>query len=93
MGDPRSVRRQEDLRFVTGHGQFVDDRIEGTRLYAAFLRSPHAHANIISLNTVSAAALPGIHGVYTANDVLKSPSNPHGLGPLQHQSLSVLRHN
>ena len=82
MGDPRSVRRQEDLRFVTGQGQFVDDRIEGTILYAAFLRSPHAHANIIALNTVSAAALPGIHGVYTANDVLKSPSNPHGLGPL-----------
>ena len=82
MEDPRSVRRFEDLRFVTGQGQFVDDIATSDGLFAAFLRSPHAHADIIGINTSSATQLKGVFGVYTASDVLKSSTNPEGLGPL-----------
>lgn len=82
MQDPRSVRRFEDRRFVTGQGQFVDDLATATGLFAAFLRSPHAHADILAIDTVAACALKGVHGVYTASDVLKSQDNPDGLGPL-----------
>ncbi len=82
MDDPRSLRRFEDLRFVTGQGQFVDDLAAVDGLFAAFLRSPHAHAEIIAIDTVQARALDGVYGVYTAQDVLKGPANPDGLGPL-----------
>ncbi len=82
MEDARSVRRFEDLRFVTGQGQFVDDLAPQTGLFAGFLRSPHAHADIIAIDTAAARALKGVYGVYTANDVLKVAGHPEGLGPL-----------
>ena len=82
MADSRSVRRFEDLRFVTGQGQFVDDLASPNGLFAAFLRSPHAHADIIGINMAAARSLKGVYGVYSASDVLKSPANPEGLGPL-----------
>ena len=82
MEDARSVRRFEDLRFVTGQGQFVDDLAPQTGLFAGFLRSPHAHADIIAIDTAAARALKGVYGVYTANDVLKAAGHPEGLGPL-----------
>ena len=51
-----SVKRREDPRLVTGRGQFVDDlKIPGT-VHAAFVRSPHAHARITSIDVRSAQA-------------------------------------
>lgn len=73
--DPRSLRRREDERFLTGRGDYLDDRVLDGQLCAAVLRSPHAHAAIISIDTSAAAALPGVRGVYTAADL-------DGLGPL-----------
>jgi carbon-monoxide dehydrogenase large subunit len=73
--DPRSLRRREDQRFLTGKGDYLDDHPQPGELCAAVLRSPHAHATIVSIDTTAAAALPGVRGVYTAADL-------DGLGPL-----------
>lgn len=73
--DPRSLRRREDRRFLTGQGDYLDDRLVTGELFAAVLRSPHAHATIVSIDTANAAALPGVRGVYTSADL-------DGLGPL-----------
>ncbi|KRE09857.1 hypothetical protein ASE63_04900 [Bosea sp. Root381] len=73
--DPRSRRRREDRRFLIGEGDYLDDRPATGELFAAVLRSPHAHAVIVSIDTAAALALPGVHGVYTADDLAD-------LGPL-----------
>ncbi len=55
----RPLKRFEDPRLVTGQGSFVDDlRLPGM-LHAIVLRSPHAHARILSLDAAPARALPG----------------------------------
>lgn len=66
----QSIRRLEDERFLTGRGRYVDDRevLPGT-LHAVFLRSPHAHARILSIGTEAAAAAPGVHLVLTGADL------------------------
>ena len=53
----RSIERREDYRFLTGQGQYTDDVVMPHQTYAYFLRSPHAHAKITSINT--AAGTPG----------------------------------
>src|SRR6476661_4570525 len=67
-----SVRRKEDLRFITGKGQYTDDISRPGEARALFVRSPHAHAKIKSVDTKAAAAMPGILAVLTgaqlAND-------------------------
>ena len=63
------VTRLEDPELLTGRGLFVDDvKLPGT-LHAAFVRSPHAHARIRGIDTSTAAALPGVHAVFTAADM------------------------
>ena len=65
----RDVPRLEDLPLLTGRGRFVDDiRPPGT-LHAAFLRSPFAHARIISADAAAARAAPGIRAVWFAADI------------------------
>jgi carbon-monoxide dehydrogenase large subunit len=61
----QSVLRREDARFLTGRGQYTDDITLHGQTYAAFLRSPHAHAKIVSLSTTAAAAAPGVLGIFT----------------------------
>src|SRR5687767_1866453 len=56
-------------RFVTGRGRFVDDTRAPGMLHAAVLRSPHAHARLISIDSKRARDLPGVHAVLTAADV------------------------
>ena len=58
--DVRSLRRREDQRFVTGLGCFQDDEPVSGDLYGAVLRSPHAHAAIVSIDVAAARALPGV---------------------------------
>jgi len=66
IGQP--VRRKEDIRLVTGQGCFTDDfNIDG-QAQVQFLRSPHAHADIISIDTSKAEAAPGVVAVYTGQD-------------------------
>jgi len=63
------VARLEDPALLTGRGRFVDDiRLVGT-LHACFVRSPHAHAKIRSIEASAARAMPGVHAVLTADDL------------------------
>jgi carbon-monoxide dehydrogenase large subunit len=64
-----SVKRREDPRFLRGEGRFVDDVTLTGILHAAFLRSPHAHARIVSVRTEAAAAMPGVVRVFTYRDL------------------------
>jgi carbon-monoxide dehydrogenase large subunit len=66
VGQP--VRRFEDTRLLTGTGRYQDDTNLPLQLYAVFLRSPHAHARIRSIDTSAAAAAPGVKAVYTGAD-------------------------
>ncbi len=63
-----AIKRREDPRFITGRGQYVDDVKLPGMTYAAFVRSPHAHATIRGINTASAKAVPGVVAVYTGQD-------------------------
>ena len=77
-----SVRRKEDYRFLTGGGQYTDDITLVHQSYAIFVRSPHAHANINSINTAAAKAAPGVLGVFVGEDVAADKINglPCGWG-------------
>ena len=67
IGKP--IRRKEDRRFLTGRGQFVDDVKLPNALHAAILRSPHAHAHIVSIDTAPAREMPGVVDVLTFQDI------------------------
>ena len=63
------IRRKEDRRFLTGRGQFVDDVKLPNALHAAIVRSPHAHARIVSIDTGPALEMPGVAAVLTFEDI------------------------
>ena len=65
----RSVLRREDRRFLTGTGQFTDDTQAPEALHAFVLRSPHAHANILGIDTARALHSSGVVGVFLAADL------------------------
>lgn len=67
IGQP--VRRKEDRRLVTGAGRYSDDLGLPNQVYAAMLRSPHAHARIVSIDTKAARAAAGVICVLTGIDV------------------------
>src|SRR4051794_27193314 len=60
-----SVRRKEDQRFITGHGHYTDDVNRPGQAHAVFLRSPHAHAAIKSIDAKAARARAGVLAVLT----------------------------
>ncbi len=64
-----SVKRVEDLSLVTGQGCFTDDMAMPDMVHAVFLRSPHAHARIMSIDGTDAQAMPGVIDVLTAADL------------------------
>jgi len=63
------VRRKEDPALIQGRGTYTDDIKFKGELAAAFTRSPFAHARITSIDTSAAEAMPGVHAVYTIDDV------------------------
>jgi carbon-monoxide dehydrogenase large subunit len=70
----QAMRRKEDPRFITGQGSYVDDIVLPGQLYMALVRSPEAHARIVSIDASAAREMPGVHGVFTGEDVvLESP--------------------
>jgi aerobic carbon-monoxide dehydrogenase large subunit len=69
QGIGASVRRKEDFRFLTGAGNYTDDISRPGQLYAYFLRSPHAHAEIDGIDTGDASAAPGVIAVFTGADL------------------------
>ncbi|MGC1776658.1 MAG: xanthine dehydrogenase family protein molybdopterin-binding subunit [Xanthobacteraceae bacterium] len=64
-----AVRRKEDHRFITGKGHYTDDINRPGQVYAYFLRSPHAHATIKSLDVNAASAMPGVLAVLTGAEL------------------------
>ncbi|HEX5318733.1 MAG TPA: xanthine dehydrogenase family protein molybdopterin-binding subunit [Stellaceae bacterium] len=65
----RSLRRFEDERFLRGLGRFVDNSDAAGQLHGVVVRSPHGHAAIERIDRATAAALPGVRGVFTAADL------------------------
>ena len=64
-----SVKKVDGLSLATGAAQFVADDLPRGTLYAALLASPHAHANILSIDTSEALAIPEVKAVLTWEDV------------------------
>lgn len=75
-----SSRKVDGLSLATGRARFVADEIPNGTLYAAVLASPHAHANILSIDSTRAKALPGVHAVLTHEDVPREPHTTAGQG-------------
>ena len=73
MGNPTGIgvalRRKEDLRFLTGRGNYTADIKRPDQTAAVFVRSPHAHARIVSIDTAAARAMPGVVAVFTGEDL------------------------
>ena len=67
----RSVPRPNAKRLLAGRGRYVSDVKLPRMLHAAFLRSPHAHARIVTINADAARALDSVHLVATGADLAK----------------------
>jgi len=63
------LQRKEDPRFIRGKGHYLDDVVLPGMLHGAMLRSPYAHAKLISIDTSAALAHPGVHAVITGKDL------------------------
>jgi len=70
IGQP--VRRREDGRFLTGRGRYVDDHHFADEVWAAFVRSPHAHAGVRRVGTEVASTMPGVVAVFTGAEMRKA---------------------
>jgi aerobic carbon-monoxide dehydrogenase large subunit len=64
-----SIKRSEDPRILTGTGRYVDDIKLPGMLHAAFVRSPMAHARVLSVDVSAALELPGVVAVLTGADL------------------------
>jgi len=73
-----SIKRREDPRFITGKGNYTDDLKLPGMTYAAFVRSPHAHAGIRKIDTARAIKHPGVVAVFTGTDMTGVNSLPCG---------------
>jgi carbon-monoxide dehydrogenase large subunit len=65
----RRLKRKEDPPLITGRGAYTDDHVLPGMLYAAIIRSPEAHARIVSIDTDAARRRPGVHAVVTGADL------------------------
>src|ERR1700747_2104848 len=66
----QSITRVEDSSLLTGRGRFMDDiGVHPGTLHAAILRSPHAHADIVSIDTQAASKLAGVRALLTRDDL------------------------
>lgn len=72
--------RKEDARLLTGRGRYVDDIVVDGALHACFVRSPHAHARILSIETAAALEMPGVVAVFTGKD-LQALTTRHRMAP------------
>ncbi len=72
-----SVKRKEDIRFITGKGHYVDDINRPGQAYAFFVRSPHAHATIDKIDASAALKSPGVVAVFTGADAVADKIGAH----------------
>ena len=68
----QSIKRREDQRFLTGAGNYTDDVTLPHQTYGAFLRSPHAHARITSINLEAAKKAPGVVQIFAGSDLAEA---------------------
>jgi aerobic carbon-monoxide dehydrogenase large subunit len=80
IGSP--IERLEDLRFLTGRGQYTDDLASEKMLHAVILRSSVAHGRIRAIDAAAARTRPGVHAVITAADIGDVPTIPLRHDPL-----------
>ena len=73
-------KRKEDVRFIQGKGNFIDDIKLPGQVFGDFVRSPYAHARVKAINTEAAKAVPGVIAVLTADDL--KPLNLHWMPTL-----------
>lgn len=69
FGKSQPVTRVEDVRFLTGHGRYVDDVAPRDALHAVFVRSQVGHGVLTGIDVADAAAMPGVRAVVTAQDL------------------------
>jgi aerobic carbon-monoxide dehydrogenase large subunit len=74
----KSIKRVEDKRFIIGKGNYTDDIILNGMTYAAFVRSPYAHARVKKVDTSKAKKMPGVVAVFTGADVAALNGVPCG---------------
>src|SRR5688572_2406551 len=90
-----ALPRKEDLRFLTGHGRYVEDIEIPGALHACFVRSPHPHARILSIGIEAAKKSPGVIAIYTGKDLaqwttpLRMAPPIEGLHPVEMTTLPV----
>ena len=88
----RRMSRVEDYALLKGQGQFVDDTpVKKNTLQAAFLRSPHAHAEIMAIDYSKALEIPGVFAIITGQDMAKE-TDPLIVGfenPIDYYGLAV----
>ena len=72
----RSVPRLEDKSLLTGHATFVDDLDFPNQRYMVVVRSPIAYGDLRSIDTATAAQMPGIDAVWTSADIADIPELP-----------------
>jgi carbon-monoxide dehydrogenase large subunit len=68
FGKCQSIKRVEDVRFLTGHGRYADDIAPAGALHAFVFRSPVAHAEIGALDLEDARAADGVHLILTIDE-------------------------
>ena len=76
FGSGKAVRRVEDENLLKGAGRFVDDVSSPGQAQVSFLRSPHAHARIASIDAAAARAMPGVIAVLTGEDLVRAGVKP-----------------
>src|SRR5271165_564468 len=72
-----SVKRKEDIRFITGKGHYVDDINRPGQAFACFVRSPHAHATIDKIDASAALKSNGVVAVLTGADAAAEKIGMH----------------
>src|SRR5262245_24765915 len=65
----KSVPRPNARKLVEGRGQFVDDMVLPRMVHVAFVRSPHAHAMILSIDSAEALQMPGVLRMFTGKNL------------------------
>lgn len=78
IGEP--VLRKEDMRLLTGKGQYTSDQFSKDMCHAAFVRCPHAHARITKIDVSAAKGAPGVLAVCTGKDLVAA-----GVKPIPHE--------
>ncbi len=80
-GIGQAITRREDQRLLNGTGKYVDDLALPNEAFVAFVRSPHARARVVSVDTREARAMPGVLAVFTGADLVADGVGPIPISP------------